>query len=136
MDGNHAPAHKRPACTEYLPLAGEKQVSEITARELLGVLNKTVERGRIDTATRVRAGVGRVFRYAVATGRAERDPTADLAGALPTAKTRHRATLVEPRQVGELLRAVDTYGGTFIVQAGTLGVFQAGGTGTSGMGGI
>jgi integrase len=99
------------------PWLGERPVADIAARELLGVLNKTVERGRIDTAQRVRSDCGRVFRYAVATGRAERDPTADLAGALPSAKTTHRATLVEPKQVGELLRAIDAYTGTFIVRA-------------------
>jgi len=58
-----------------------------------------------------------VFRYAVASGRAERDPTTDLAGALPSAKTQHRATLVEPKEVGELLRAIDAYTGTFVVRA-------------------
>ena len=94
------------------PWMGERPISEITARELLAVLNKTVERGRIDTAQRVRSDCGRVFRHAVATGRAERDPTADLAGALPS-----RATLVEPKQVGELLRAIDAYAGTFVVRA-------------------
>ncbi len=99
------------------PWLGERPVADITARELLAVLNKTVERGRIDTAQRVRSDCGRVFRYAVATGRAERDPTGDLAGALPAAKTTHRATLVEPKQVGELLRAIDAYTGTFVVRA-------------------
>ncbi len=99
------------------PWIGEKPIAEITARELLAALNKTVERGRIDTATRVRSDAGRVFCYAVATGRAERNPTADLAGALPSAKTRHRVTLVEPKEVGELLRAIDAYSGTFVVRA-------------------
>ncbi len=99
------------------PWLGERPVSEITAWELLAVLNKTVERGRIDTAQRIRSDCGRVFRFAVTTGRAERDPTADLAGALPSAKTRHRATLVEPKEVGELLRAIDAYSGTFVVRA-------------------
>ncbi len=84
---------------------------------MLAVLNKTVERGRLDTATRIRSDAGRVFRYAIVTGRAERDPTADLAGALPTAKTKHRATLVEPKDVGELLRAIEGYGGTFVTRA-------------------
>jgi len=76
-----------------------------------------VERGRLDTAQRLRSDAGRVFHYAVATGRAERDPTTDLIGALPSTKTQHRATLVEPKEVGELLRAVDAYSGTPIVRA-------------------
>ena len=99
------------------PWLGERPVAEITARELLAALNRTVDRGRLDTAQRVRSDAGRVFRYAVATGRAERDPTADLAGALPSAKTKHRATIVEPKEVGELLRAVDAYTGSFVVRA-------------------
>jgi len=99
------------------PWIGERPIADISARELLAALNKTVERGRLDTATRVRSDAGRVFRYAVASGRAERDPTADLAGALPSAKTQHRATLVEPKEVGELLRAIDAYSGTFVVRA-------------------
>jgi integrase len=99
------------------PWIGARPIAEITARELLAALNKTVERGRIDTAQRVKADSGRVFSYAVATGRAERNPTADLAGALPTAKAQHRATIIEPWQVGELLRAIDAYTGTFVVRA-------------------
>ena len=99
------------------PWIGSRPIAEITARELLAALNKTVERGRIDTATRIRADTGRVFRYAIVTGRVERDPTADLAGALPSPNTKHRATLVEPKDVGELLRAIDGYGGTFVIRA-------------------
>jgi len=94
-----------------------RPIADITAREMLAVLNKTVERGRIDTAARLRSDAGCVFRYAVVTGRTERDPTADLEGALPSTKTQHRATLVEPSQVGELLRAIDAYSGTFVVRA-------------------
>jgi integrase len=87
------------------PWLGARPVADITARELLAALNKAVERGRLDTAARVRSDAGRVFRYAAVTGRAERDPTADLAGALPSARPKRRATLVEPKQVGELVQA-------------------------------
>jgi integrase len=59
---------------------------------------------------------GQVFRYAVATGRSERDPTRDLKGALPPAKHEHFAAITEPTVVGELLRAIDGFHGTFIVQ--------------------
>ncbi|QSA97511.1 integrase arm-type DNA-binding domain-containing protein [Methylococcus sp. EFPC2] len=103
--------------TGLFPWIGARPVGEITARELLAALNKTVERGRLDTAQRIRSDAGRVFRYAVATGRAERDPTADLIGALPPAKTKHRSTIVDPKAVGELLRAVDGYSGSPIVHA-------------------
>lgn len=76
--------------TGLFPCIGGKPTAEISARELLEAINKTVGRGRLDTAQRIRADAGRVFRFAIVTGRAERDPTADLAGALPTVKTKHR----------------------------------------------
>jgi integrase len=59
---------------------------------------------------------GQVFRYAVATGRAERDPTGDLRGALPPPKARHHASILEPKRVGELLRAIDAYQGFFVTK--------------------
>ena len=65
------------------------------------------------TAHRVLQIVGQVFRYAVATGRTERDITPDLKGALPAAKGGHFASITEPKAVGELLRAIDKYTGTF-----------------------
>ena len=99
------------------PWIGSRPIAEISARELLAALNQTVARGRIDTASRIRADTGRIFRYAIVTGRAERDPTADLIGALPSPRAKHRATLVEPLEVGELLRAIDGYTGTFVTRA-------------------
>lgn len=59
---------------------------------------------------------GQVFRYAVATGRAERDPTADLRGALPPPTEKHHASITEPKRVGALLRAIDGYDGAFITK--------------------
>ncbi|MDP2826786.1 MAG: site-specific integrase, partial [Sulfuritalea sp.] len=73
-------------------------------------------RGTLDTAHRVHQDCGQVFRYAVATGRAERDPTGDLRGALPAATGGHFASITDPASVGELLRAIDGFKGTFIVQ--------------------
>ena len=99
------------------PWLGSRPIAEISARELLAALNQTVARGRIDTASRIRADTGRIFRYAIVTDRAERDPTADLIGALPSPRAKHRATLVEPKDVGALLRAIDGYGGTFVTRA-------------------
>jgi integrase len=59
---------------------------------------------------------GQVFRYAVATGRAERDPTGDLRGALPPPKEKHHASIIEPKRIGGLLRAIDDYEGFFIIK--------------------
>ena len=90
---------------------GSRPVADIKAPELLEALRKIEKRGRHKTATRVRSTVGAVFRYAIATGRAERDPSADLRGALITPTVTHRATIVEPDSVGALLRAIDGFEG-------------------------
>jgi len=90
---------------------GRRPIAEIKAPEILDALRKIEKRGRHETATRVRSTVGAVFRFAIATGRAERDPTGDLRGALITPTVTHRATIVEPRAVGALLRAIDGFEG-------------------------
>ena len=76
------------------PSIGERRVAEITAPELLSVLRKVEARGRYETARRLRSTCGMVFRYAIATGRSERDPSADLRGALTSPKTNHRSAIV------------------------------------------
>jgi integrase len=93
------------------PLIGNRPIGEITAPELLTVLRTVEVRGRYETARRLRSTCGSVIRYAIATGRAQRDVTADLKGALITPKTTHYAAIVEPDRVGELLRAIDGYEG-------------------------
>lgn len=98
------------------PYIGTHPIAKIKAPELLAVLRRVESRGAIETAHRVRTICGQVFRYAVATGRAERDTAADLRGALPAAKERHLAAITDPVKVGGLLRAIDGYQGSFIVQ--------------------
>lgn len=90
---------------------GSRPIAEIKAPEILEALRKIEKRGKHETATRVRSTVGAVFRYAIATGRAERDPSGDLRGALITPTVTHRATIVEPNAVGALLRAIDGFEG-------------------------
>jgi integrase len=77
------------------------------------VLRRIENRGAQETAHRAMQNCGQVFRFAVATGRAERDPSGDLRGALPPPKEKHHATITEPKRVGELLRAIDSYEGFF-----------------------
>jgi integrase len=89
------------------PAIGERPVAEIAASELLAVLRKVESRGRYETARRLRSTCGMVFRYAIATGRAERDPSVDLRGALTAPKVIHRATVVDPTGIGALLRAIE-----------------------------
>ena len=101
---------------DVFPYIGVKPIKDIKAPELLTVLRRVEARGTFELAHRIRTICGQVFRYAVATGRAERDPAADLRGALSPVKTINRAAIIEPKKVGELLRAIDGYQGSFIVK--------------------
>ncbi|MGD0169609.1 MAG: integrase arm-type DNA-binding domain-containing protein [Smithella sp.] len=98
------------------PWIGKRPIAEIKVPELLAVLRRIESRGKLDTTQRVRIICGQVFRYAVVTGRAERDPTTDLKGALPRAQKINRAAITEPTKVGKLLRTIDGYQGSFVVQ--------------------
>ena len=90
---------------------GKRPVTEVTPQEILHELRKHERRGRLDTANLLRAFVSRVFRYAVATARAERDPAQLLIGALITPKVKHFAAITDPLEFGGLLRAIDDYQG-------------------------
>lgn len=100
-----------------LPYIGSKSVKEITAPMLLEVLRKIEAKGIVETARRAKQVASQVFRYAVITGRAQHDPAADLKGALQVPKKKHFAAITEPKQVGLLMVAIDSYHGSFIVQA-------------------
>ena len=93
------------------PFLGARPISEITPPEILTVLRSVEARGRIETANRLRANIGQVFRYAIATGRAASDPTQALRGAIATPTTIHRAAITDPKAFGGLLRAVAGYEG-------------------------
>ena len=98
---------------DAFPWIGARAFGEITAPELLTVLRRVESRGALDTAYRVHQNCGQVFRYAIATGRAQRDPSADLRGALPPVNRQHYPTITDPKAIGELLRAIDGYSGTY-----------------------
>src|SRR5580700_1853126 len=93
------------------PYLGTRPMTSITARELLSALRRIEARGRHQTAHRVRALAGRVFRYAVATGRAQHDVAADLKDALVPVKSKNFASVTDPIRVGELMRAIEGYSG-------------------------
>lgn len=93
------------------PTLGARPIGEITAPEVLAALRVVEARGRHETARKMRGAIGEVFRYAVATGRAESDPTASLKGALTTPVRVHRAAIIEPKAFGGLLRAIEGYQG-------------------------
>lgn len=89
----------------------------ITAPEILTVLRRIENRGANDTAHRAHQNCGQIFRYAVATGRAERDPSADLRGALPPARGTHYASITDPKAISELLRAIEGYRGYAVTRS-------------------
>src|SRR3546814_3090694 len=93
------------------PGLGSRPLAEIDAPELLAVLKRIEARGAHETAHRVKARMGQVFRYAIAHGTATRDPSADLRGALAPVVSRSHAAVTEPAQVADLLRALDGYDG-------------------------
>lgn len=101
---------------DIFPWLGKRPIKEIQASDLLVALQRIEKRGAHETAHRVRALCGEVFRYAIATGRAERDPTADLRGALTQVKHKSMATITDPKEVGKLLRAIAGYSGTFVTR--------------------
>lgn len=98
------------------PWLGARPIAKIKPPEILAALRRMEDRGANETARRSHQYCGMVFRYAVATGRAERDIAADLKGALSPVITKHHATIIEPQKIGGLLRAIAGYEGTLIVK--------------------
>lgn len=106
---------------DLFPYMGTRPINDIRAPELLAVLRRVESRGALIVAKRLRQIAGQVFRYAAATGRAERDPSGDLRGALKSAGgERHHAALITPTEVGELLRAIQGYSGSPVTRAALL----------------
>lgn len=102
---------------DVFPWLGSKPLAEVTAPDVLSVMRRVDERGARYTAHKIRAELSMLFRYTIATGRAERDPCPDLRGAIPPARTEHMPAITSPKEVAELLRAIDAFRGTFVVQS-------------------
>jgi integrase len=98
---------------DVFPWLGKRPIAELEAPDILAALRRIESRGAVETAHRAMQNCGQVFRYAVATGRAKRDPIGDLRGALPPPKEKHHASIIEPKRIAELLRAIDAYQGYF-----------------------
>lgn len=99
------------------PRIGKRPIREVTAPELLSALRKIESRRHHETAHRAKQKCGQVFRYAIVTGRAERDITADLREALAPVVLENHASLTDPTEIGGLLRAIDGYEGQPITAA-------------------
>ena len=112
---NHGDRIIRRLERDIFPWIGGKPIAGVSAPQLLDVVRHIERRGALETAYRALGNCGQVFRYAVATGRAERDPSGDLRGALPPVKGKHFASVTEPKKVAEVLRALDGYEGTLTV---------------------
>ncbi|MFA5919784.1 MAG: integrase arm-type DNA-binding domain-containing protein [Methylococcaceae bacterium] len=103
---------KRMLERNIFPWLGGKPINDILPKDILECLRRIEDRGTIETAHRTLQICGQVFRYAVATGRIDRDITPDLRGALPAPKGEHFAAITDPKQAAELLRAIDSYQGS------------------------
>ena len=103
-----------------LPHLGHRPVGEITPPELLSVLRRVEATGAIETPRRAKSIAGQVFRYGVATGRCERDPSADIRDALKPTQSTHYGALVKPDEVGRLMLAIDDYHGSMVVRCALL----------------
>jgi integrase len=93
---------------------GNRPITEIKPVEILNVLREIEEKGNYETATRLRSTISEVFRLAVASGRAESDPSRDLRGALVTPTVTPRAAIIDPKGFGGLLRSIDGYEGSAV----------------------
>ncbi|MDB5713042.1 MAG: integrase [Sphingomonadales bacterium] len=100
---------------QLAPLSG-RAIADLKPFEILAALKRIEAKGKYETTRRARSFASRVFRYGVATGRAENDPTAVLRGALITPKVKHHAALLDPAAVGDLLRAIDNYSGHLVTR--------------------
>jgi integrase len=114
---NHWTKVERMMTKDLFPYLGNRPINGITPPELLAVLRKVESRGALESAKRTKQIAGQIFRYGVATGRCERDPSQDLTGALATPVKQHRAAVTDPKAVGPLLNALESYQGSAVVNA-------------------
>ena len=117
---NKAASHKDKVIRRFelylFPWIGNKPISDITSPQVLEVIRRIEKLNIAETAHRTLQTAGQVFRYAVQNGYALRDVTVDLKGAIPPTTTKHMAAFTEPKQIAELLRAIDGFKGTLTVQ--------------------
>lgn len=101
---------------DVFPWIGKRPAGQVGAPELLTTVRRIEARGAIETSHRALRDCSQAFRYAIATGRAERDPAADLRGALAPVISKHHASITDPKAIGRLLRDISAYEGSFITR--------------------
>jgi integrase len=98
------------------PWIGARPIAKLGARDILTCLQRVEAGAKLETAKRALQSCSRIFRYAIATGRAEENPATHLMGALPPARQGHLAAITNPKDFGELLRAIESYNGSTVVR--------------------
>ena len=101
---------------QIFPVLGAKPIAEVEPTDVLSAARHVEQTGAIETAHRLIQICGQVFRYAIATGRTKYDVSTGLHAALPKVNVKHMATLTDKKRIGQLLRAIDAYGGFFPVR--------------------
>ena len=101
---------------DVFPWLGSRPITDISSPDVLAVLRRIDARGARYTAHKAKSEISQCFRYAIATGRADRDPCPDLKGAIPAPKSENLPSITDPNVVSELLRAIDCFKGTFVVR--------------------
>lgn len=102
---------------DVFPYVGTRPITELSAPEILSVLQRIENRGAVETAHRTHQNFGQIFRFAIASGYAQNDPCQHLRGALKPIQQRHHASIVEPKKIGGLLRAINSYEGFFVTKS-------------------
>ena len=105
---------------DVFPWLGSRPITDISSPDVLAVLRRIDARGARYTAHKAKSEISQCFRYAIATGRADRDPCPDLKGAIPAPKSENLPSITDPKGVAELLRAIDGFKGTFVVRSALL----------------
>ena len=98
------------------PWIGKEEISTLTPPDILKPIKLIQEQNKLETAHRMLQVTSQIFRYAVRTGRADRDITADLRGAIPSSRTRHMASMTDPEDVAQLMKAINGFKGSLTVQ--------------------
>lgn len=98
------------------PLLGDKPIKEIKSADVLAVLKPMIEKQQLETAHRLHGEISSIFAYAIVHNFTDYDPAQPVAKQIPAQKVRHRAAIIDPKQVGQLLRDIYAYQGTYVVQ--------------------
>lgn len=101
---------------DLFPWLGKRPIAEVTAKELNATINRIIDRGAVDSARRALQNSNQIFKYAIVTERAERNPADHLRGSISPPKKKHLAAITDPKKVGGLLRAIDSYSGSFVTK--------------------